>query len=107
MTLAPTDLLWLLFAFVLLQYWWSAKGVKELAYQACRRYCRELDLQLLDDTLVLRGLWLKRDPGGRLRFWRSYLFEFSSTGDERYRGRVILLGRRIEGIQLEPHRMGP
>lgn len=105
MTLEATDLLWPLLVFLLVKYWWSAKGVKEIAYRASVRHCRELDLQLLDETLLLRGLWLKRDSHGRIRFWRSYLFEFSSTGDERYQGQVVVLGRQVEKIALQPHRI--
>ncbi len=101
-----SDLLWLLGAWLFMLYWWNAKGAKEIALRATRRHCRELELQLLDDSISLRGLWLKRDARGRIRFWRSYNFEFSSSGDDRYQGRIILLGAAIEAINLETHRFG-
>jgi hypothetical protein len=62
-------------------------------------------VQLLDDSVVLRGFWLQRDPRGALRVRRSYLFEFTSTGNERYHGCTVMLGRRVETIQLAPHRL--
>ena len=100
-----SDLLWLLLVYLLAQHWWNSKGVKEIALKATQKYCREMEVQLLDQSISLRGLWLKRDDKGRLRFWRSYNFDFSSNGDDRYQGRIVLLGRRVESIQLEPHRV--
>ncbi len=39
-----------------------------------------------------------------MRLRRVFLFEFSSTGNERYNGMCIMLGRRVESIQMEPYR---
>jgi hypothetical protein len=36
--------------------------------------------------------------------WRRFLFDFTSTGEERYTGRIIMLGQRIQHMELEPHR---
>lgn len=86
-------------------YWWHSKGVKERTLVAVRRHCEKLDLQLLDQSVALRGLWFKRDDAGKLHFWRSYTFDFSSQGDDRYQGRIVLLGSRIVSIELDPHRI--
>lgn len=64
-----------------------------------------MSLQFLDESVGLRALWLKRDDNGQLRVWRRYLFEFSSTGEDRYRGKVIMLGLRITHTELEAHRL--
>ena len=104
MTFEISDLLWLLVAYACMWYWWSAKGAKELALNTTRRHCKQLDLQLLDDSIALRAFWLKRDTRGRMRLWRSYDFEFSSTGDDRYSGRIVLLGLSVESIDLQTHR---
>ncbi len=85
--------------------WWNAQGVKHIALTATKNYCKKMDVLLLDDGLVLRGFWLKRDARGNLRLWRSYTFEFSSTGHERYNGQIILLGRFVENMHLDPHRL--
>ncbi|MEH6624977.1 MAG: DUF3301 domain-containing protein [Motiliproteus sp.] len=100
-----SDLLWLLLAYLFMLYWWSSKGAKEIALKATQKHCSEMDVQLLDQSIGLRGLWLKRDSSGRVRFWRSYTFDFSSNGEDRYQGRIILIGRRIESMQLDPHRI--
>ena len=90
-------------SFVLL--WWNAQGVKQIAIKATKDYCKKIDVQLLDDGLVLGGFWVKRDSGGSVYLWRSYNFEFTSTGDERYSGQVILLGRRVDSINTQPYRL--
>lgn len=105
--LSLTQLFWLFLLALAGCYWWSAHGVKERAFRAVKDYCRRVDVVMLDDSLVLRGFWFKRDAQGSLRVWRSFLFEFTSTGDERYRGRVVMLGRAVDWIELEPHRMEP
>lgn len=86
-------------------YLWRGQAVKEVALRAAREHCREMDVQLLDDSVVLRGLWCKRDAGGSLRLWRRYQFEFTATGDDRYQGRVLMLGARLEAVRLDTHRI--
>lgn len=99
------DLFWLTLVSLFCLHWWHAQKVKEIALKHTRRHCKELDLQLLDDSIGLRAFWLKRDEDGRLRFWRSYVFEFTATGDDRYKGRIVVLGRRVTNIELDPHRI--
>jgi len=100
-----SEVIWLSLIIASGMYWWSAQGVKQIALRAARMHCKEMDVQMLDDCVVLHRFWFKRDASGTMRVWRSYLFEFASTGDARYHGRVILLGRRVLAVQLEPHRI--
>lgn len=86
-------------------WWWRGYAVKEVALNMARAHCRAFDVQLLDESVVLRGLWFKRDASGILRVRRSYTFEFTSTGDERYHGCVVMLGPLLETVQFEPHRL--
>ncbi len=85
-------------------YWWSASGIREIALAATKFHCQNMDVQLLDECIVLNRLWFKRDEMRKIRVWRSYRFEFTSTGDSRYHGRIILLGSKILSIQLDPYR---
>lgn len=85
--------------------WWNAQGVKPIALAATKNYCKKMDLQLLDEGVALKGFWFKRNSQGRVCLWRSYHFEFASTGDERYSGIIVLLGRSVESIKLDPHRL--
>lgn len=86
-------------------YWWHALGIKEIALDASKAYCEKMDVQMLDDSVELRGLWFKKDQHNKLKLWRSYFFEFSSMGDQRYKGRIILLGGQVLSIELEPYRI--
>ncbi len=86
-------------------YWSNSLAARELALTAVRNHCRKMGLQLLDDYVALNGIWPKRNAQGRIRAWRSYLFEFSVTGHERYNGKIILLGTTIERIHLDPYRI--
>lgn len=79
--------------------------VREIAFIAAKVHCQKMNLFLLDEYVALNGQWLKRDEQGKVKAWRSYQFEFSSTGDERYNGKVIMLGKKVLSIQLEPYRI--
>lgn len=100
------DLFWLTLVGLVCLIWWQGQKVREIALAHARRECRTMDLQLLDESVALRGLWLRRDPEGRIHLWRRYRFEFTSTGDERYSGEVITLGSRVTGFSVAPHRIG-
>ena len=86
-------------------FWWNAHAVKELAFKATKAYCESVGVQLLDDGLALRGFWMRRDGFGNLCLRRSFLFEFTTTGEQRYYGSTVMLGRRLESVQLAPHRL--
>ncbi len=81
-------------------FWWDGLQKRELALQAARRVCEQAGVQLLDDTVALRRLALRRDPEMRARVYREYGFEYSSVGDDRQAGRVYLLGRRVLSADL-------
>lgn len=105
MYLALSDLFWLTLIVLLLLHWWQSLKIKEVALKAASRHCKELDLQLLDQSVYLRGIWLKRNDQGKIKIWRSYLFDFTATGDDRAKGRIALLGAQVTGITLEAHRI--
>ncbi len=85
-------------------YWFNGQQAKEVALKAVRVHCLNLDVQMLDEYVALSSIRLKRDHTGKMRLWRTFLFEFSSTGDERYNGICMMQGRRVESIQMEPYR---
>ncbi|MGZ8173138.1 MULTISPECIES: DUF3301 domain-containing protein [Methylobacter] len=85
-------------------YWFNGQQVKEVALKAVRANCLNLEVQMLDEYVALNSIRLKRDQAGKMRVRRIFLFEFSSTGNERYNGVCIMQGRRVESIQMEPYR---
>ena len=87
-------------------YWSDSLGTRERALRICAEACRQIDVQLLDQTVAVRKLGIGRDGSGRFRLRRDYAFEFSIDGIERYRGHAVLLGRFLEYVQLQ-HPDGP
>ena len=86
-------------------YWLKAREMKEWALRLATQHCRELDLELLDQTVVLKKLKPFKMANGSWCIAREYQFDFSSSGDDRYKGRIRLLGRRLDGVTLAPHRV--
>ncbi len=84
---------------------WRGVAIREMALRAVKFHLKGLNLQLLDENVALRGFWFKRNERHNLCAWYSYIFEFSSTGDERYSGKVVVLGGRVTNIELEPYRL--
>ena len=82
-------------------WWWLSMQAREHAVRAARNACRTFEVQLLDETVALRGLRPLRAADGRLRLRRLYQFEFTRSGGERYRGHVALLGARLMDVHLE------
>lgn len=96
----------LIFLLLSIGYYWSnATKTREIALIFVKRHCQQLDIQLLDEYVALNGLWLKKDDSGTTKLWRSYQFEFTATGYERYNGKVTLLGQKIINIQLDPYKI--
>ena len=85
-------------------YWLRARDLKQLALVEATRYCSNLQLTLLDESVALKGL--KFFPVGQGRkLCRCYQFDFTVNGEDRYQGEIILTGRRVLKIQLPPHRI--
>jgi hypothetical protein len=80
--------------------WWDGSRKRELAVHAARAVCQRAGVQLLDDTVALGTMRLRRDENQRMSILRDFIFEYSDTGDNRMPGRVSLLGERILDIQL-------
>lgn len=84
---------------------WQNAGVRERATGIAKQHCQQMDVQLLDDTVSLASLRPRRDRRGNFHIARRYEFEFTATGDFRYRGELTLLGQHLHDVQLEPHRI--
>lgn len=74
-------------------FWWDSLMAKEQAGKFALRACEGAKVQLLDQTVALKKIGMKRKPNGHIGLLRSYGFEFSSTGVERRKGLVVVLGR--------------
>lgn len=83
--------------------WIDSLRAREHAVAAGRAACVRYGVQLLDETVSFTRLRLARDDAGRLRLRRTYTFEFSDTGNNRRDGAIVMLGARLEDLQLEPY----
>lgn len=92
-------------SFLGMYFWIDSLRAREHAVAAGRSACERYGLQLLDDTVAFTRLRLARDDDGRLCLRRTYTFEFSDTGDNRRHGAIVMLGARVEDLQLEPYRL--
>lgn len=100
--LAYEDLLYLIVLGLGLWFWKDSMQVREHVLSACERHSREMNVQLLDQSVNLMRLTLRRDPrDGRVKFRRDFRFDISLRGDDRRQGQVAVLGRRILHIDLD------
>jgi hypothetical protein len=99
--------MWEAFAIVLLiagiLLWLDSLRARERAVKAGRAACERYDLQFLDDTVAFARLRLERDEQGQLKIARTYVFEFSDTGNNRRHGAIVMLGGELRDMHLEPY----
>lgn len=98
-----TVLIWLAVIAAFASFWWHSDLVKHRALKLAGEYCQAAELQLLDQTMVISRLWPARNDSGGLCLRRWYRFEFTSTGEERYKGIIIMTGKHLTDIQLDAH----
>lgn len=84
-------------------YWLDSIRAKEVATEKASAACKKVSLEFLDQTVAINKVRLRRDGNGRLKFYREYQFEFSSTGEFRYKGIVQMLGHRLIAIEMEAY----
>jgi hypothetical protein len=99
------NLLWFLVAGVILVYWWHSGSFKGRARELAIAHCQQFDLQLLDQSMVIRGIRPVRSGNNGLSLRRSYQFEFTSTGEQRYQGVLVLEGMKLKSIDLEAYKI--
>ena len=95
----------IMFVVVAFMVWWRTQEIKHYALKVARRHCDELSLQMLDESIALKRIRLRRSERGAFNLVREFVFEFSSTGDERYIGLVEVFGRKVERVTVQPHRI--
>ncbi|MDE1893008.1 MAG: DUF3301 domain-containing protein [Pseudomonadota bacterium] len=79
--------------------WLKLSRARERATHEARQLCGRYGLQLLDETVGLRGLRVRRVNGVR-RLERCYGFEVSIDGDDRQPGRLWMIGDALSSLSL-------
>jgi hypothetical protein len=82
--------------------WFDSTRVHEIAVAHARSQCQTEGVQFLDDTVSLASIKPSRDEEGRLALQRTYVFEYSDTGNDRKAGRVVMLGRDVRLLYIKP-----
>lgn len=87
-----------------LLYWLDSIRAKEVATEQAKISCKKVLLEFLDDTVLIKKVRLRRNTRGQLSIYREYEFEFSSTGEYRYKGQIRLLGNYLIDVVMEPYK---
>jgi len=88
-----------------LHYWWQSGEYKGRALKLTFDYCQQHGLQLLDQSMVIKGYWPQKSKRGNWVMRRTYSFEFTSTGQQRYQGKLVLEGLALDTIELETYQI--
>jgi hypothetical protein len=94
-----TQWLTLLGLMLVIGLWLAAMRSRDLALHAARGICRSQDVQLLDETVGLSGLRLRRGQDGRLQWVLRYAFEVSRDGHDRHAGLLWMAGGRVVAMR--------
>lgn len=91
----------LLCLLIIVVIWQKSMRARETAILHCARICKNLNLQLLDQTIALRAIhladWQRFPPVMN----KKYTFEFSINGSDRYKGYILLQADRVNLVGLE------
>jgi hypothetical protein len=83
----------------------DALRARETAIGFARAACDRQGLQFLDFTVQGSGVRIARDAQGHAALRRTYRFEFSEDGANRRAGTIVVLGKGVESLELEPYRL--
>lgn len=82
-------------------FWHDSLRARDVANAAAMAACERIGLQFLDGTAAFSRLRFAR-VDGRLRLWRTYVFDYTSQSIERRQGFAILLGMEVEYVGFAP-----
>jgi len=93
------DMLLLLVLCAIVILWLKLTSAREHAMSEARAQCERYGLQLLDESVGLRAVRIRRVDGLR-RIERGYSFEVSTDGDDRAQGRLWMIGSSMTDLSL-------
>jgi hypothetical protein len=100
------DLAVLLALVAFIGLWMKLSRAREIAMGEARRQCERHGLQLLDETVGLRHVRVRRHQGAVV-FERCYEFEVSIDGDDREPGKLWMAGGDMSALSLPTLRLLP
>lgn len=75
--------------------WQASLRAKERARHFAAALCSDAGVQLLDQTVALQRLRIRRGDDGRLHWLRRYRFELSTNGSDRHQGSLDVMQDRL------------
>lgn len=78
--------------------WSAGRAAAEAAARWGQQACARAGVTWLDHSVHLVDLRLRRGADGWLGLERHYAFEYSHTGEDRQRGRIVMQGRRLVSL---------
>jgi len=81
-------------------FWWQQDKLHRRALALAKNACARAEVQLLDDSVGLRRLRLRR-INGHFMIERQFGFEFSPSGAARYPGVIIFYGSAVHEVDLD------
>lgn len=82
----------------LIWFWLDSRRAHEFSLGLCRHLCAKNEVILLDETIFLDKLKLRRNQHGRIIFERSYHFEYSDNIELRQQGSLVIMG--LEPVEI-------
>lgn len=86
---------------------WHHVSITRAAEQYARHLCSTQGATLLDETIVLKQVKPCFSKKVGITLERRYSFEFSTLGDRRYYGELILTGRHLSHTFMEAFKIPP
>lgn len=86
---------------LLIWFWQDTLRAREQAIRAARNVCKNQELQLLDATVIIQRIAVRRSTGGgKLTLERTFQFMYSPDGVERQTGFIITRAQHIYQVGL-------
>ncbi|WP_298219406.1 DUF3301 domain-containing protein [Halothiobacillus sp.] len=81
-------------------FWWQQDTFHRRALALAKSACDRAGVQLLDDSVGMRRLRLRRS-NGHFIIERHFGFEFSPSGAARYPGLIVFYGSGVHSVDLD------
>lgn len=91
----------LLLLAAVIAFWLSTMSSRDAARSLVAEFCRNNNLQLLDQTVALCRVAVRRKMNGNLSFVRVFRFDYSDNGFRRRDGMVWMLANQPLQISLQ------
>jgi hypothetical protein len=97
------EILLLILILLFAWFWFDSVTKREIAIKIGRELAGRCHLQLLDETVACKKMWLRRNSNGHVKLLRIYEFEVSADGHSRLACHLQLLGKQLQNWDIPPY----